>query len=142
LRRVKRSEAAARRSDDVDEQNSSKKKKEPKIKKPPKKKYKTDNDTSLNLNDTSMVSGSPPQHRHHAVTPKEQPMKTVRCGRCGTIGHSRTNRECPMYVPKDLNVSHNTNNESINDDTSQISGLTKVQGSKLIIDKRLIAAQQ
>ncbi len=136
LRRVKRSEAAARRSKDADEQK--KKKKEPKVKKPPKKKYKMDK-TGLNLNDSSIISASS-SPQHHVVTPKEPHVKTVRCGACHAIGHSRTNRECPMYVPKDLNASQNINNESI-DETSQISGLTKVKGTKLIIDKRLIPAQ-
>jgi hypothetical protein len=49
------------------------------------------------------------------------------------LGHSRTNRECPLYVPKDIN---NSNSES-----NQVGNIAKMQGTKLIIDKRLILSK-
>ena len=136
LRRVKRNEAARRvneSKDDGDSEPLNEGGGEISIKKPPKKKYKKHEQTSLDESGLNVSISS--------ANKDSQPIKTVKCGACGTIGHSKSNRECPLFTPKELNVSHGETNTNDNDN-SQTSGFTKVQGTKLIIDKRVMATQK
>ncbi len=140
LRRVKRNEAARRINESKDDADSeTQNEMEITTIKPPKKKYKKEQSmiqTSLDESGLNMSISS--QNKDST-----QPIKTVKCGACGTIGHSKSNRECPLFTPKDVvNMSLDYNNTNDNNDNSQTSGFTKVQGTKLIIDRRVMSSSQ
>jgi transcription initiation factor TFIID subunit 1 len=138
LRRVKRNEAARRVNESKDDGDSETQNDgETTTKKPPKKKYKKSEKQFHTSLDESGLNISISSTNKDGST---QPIKTVKCGACGTIGHSKSNRECPLFTPKEMNISHGENQNTNDNDNSQTSGFTKVQGTKLIIDKRVMSS--
>lgn len=133
LRRVKRNEAIRRGNENKDDADSETQNEgEVAVQKPPRKKYKKESTLQTSLDESGLNMSI------SSINKDSQPIKSVKCGACGTIGHSKSNRECPLFTPKDV---HNISLENTNDnDNSQTSGFTKVQGTKLIIDKRVISS--
>jgi hypothetical protein len=87
-------------------------------------------------------SGSPtPSHVSAARSTKEERGgTTMKCGRCGGVGHIRTNKSCPLYAQRD----DSTFQDEIDKRAQHVAdGVTDLEGTTLKIKtKKLSAAKR
>ena len=69
----------------------------------------------------------------------------MKCGACGLIGHMRTNKDCPSYKKEDnekpapINVAMTQEQEEEEEKQLGDDELVKTEGTKILLDRRVIA---